>query len=75
MHARSDFRDLDRRIRDAVDVWTYIVGLSAMLLGWSFLAYAAIGSGTRHSPNYNLADPTPAAQAYNTLVDYQRPQR
>lgn len=75
MSERYDPRPLHRQMRESVVVWTYIIGLSSMLIAWAFLAWAAIGNTTMLYPYYNLPDPTPAAQAYNTIGAYQRPQR
>lgn len=75
MRARYDPRPFHRQMSESVVVWTYIIGLSSMLIAWAFLAYAAIGDTTQLYPNYNLPDPTPAAQAYNTIGTYQRPRR
>ncbi|MGH9413636.1 MAG: hypothetical protein ACRD0Y_07830 [Terriglobales bacterium] len=55
--------------------WSLILGLCLMLVVWALIAFAAIGSGTRLSPNYNLVNPTPAGQAYNTIHEFQRPRR
>lgn len=60
---------------DAVHVWAYILGLSTMAVVWALIAWASIGNATMHHPDFNLPDPTPAAQAYNTIGTYQRPQR
>lgn len=55
--------------------WTLILGLGLMAIVWALIAFASIGGGTRIYPNYNLLRPTPAAQAYNTLHEFQRPRR
>lgn len=75
MTARYDPRTLSRQLHESLVVWTYIIGLSVMLLAWALLAWAAIGNATVTHPDYYLQDPTPAAQPYNTIGLYQRPQR
>jgi len=70
-----DPRPPAKQIADSICVWTYIIGLSVMLVCWALLAWAAIGNATITHPDYNLPDITPAAQPYNTIGDYQRPQR
>jgi hypothetical protein len=70
-----DDRAIAERMTDMLRVWAYIVGLSTMLVVWALIAWATIGSGTRILPNYNLPNPTPAAQKFNTLREFQRPRR
>lgn len=74
-YLRTDDRSLHRQMSDQVVVWAYIAGLSTLLLTWTFIAFTTIGSYTRHHPNYNLQDPTPASQPYNLIEEYERPRR
>ncbi|MGH9394191.1 MAG: hypothetical protein ACRD1E_08480 [Terriglobales bacterium] len=60
---------------DSVVVWAYVLGLSTLLIAWSLIAYGTVGSGSRTLPDYHLANPTPAAQPYNTINQYQRLRR
>ena len=62
------------RLVKTLHVWTYIIGLSVMIVTWSLVAWASVGSSTARDPDFNLPNPIPAAQAYNT-IDYQRLQR
>lgn len=72
---QPDERPLAERMISMVTVWTYIVGLATMAVVWALIAWATIGGGTRILPNYNLPNPTPAAQPFNTLREFQRPRR
>ncbi|HEY7854989.1 MAG TPA: hypothetical protein VIC32_00980 [Terriglobales bacterium] len=62
------------RLVKTLHVWTYIIGLSVMIMTWSLVAWASVGSSIARAPDFNLPNPIPAAQAYNT-IDYQRLQR
>lgn len=75
MPYRRDTRNWGQRMGDTVHVWAYILGLSTMMVVWALMAWAAIGNATLHHPDFNLPDPTPGAQAYNTIGTYQRPER
>gem|GEM_PF-2490195 len=80
MNARStnasfDPRPLHRQMSEMVVVWAYVLGLSTMLIVWATIAYNTIGSGSRTLPDYHLANPTPAAQPYNSINEYQRLRR
>ncbi|HWG36979.1 MAG TPA: hypothetical protein VN690_04610 [Terriglobales bacterium] len=68
MSPRYDPRTLSRKTADLVVAWTYILGLSIMILVWASVAFATIGNGSHVHPDYHLADPTPAAQPGNTLL-------
>ncbi|MGH9476258.1 MAG: hypothetical protein ACRD1C_07985 [Terriglobales bacterium] len=71
----QDYRPLHEQMSSMVTEWTMILGLVVLLVTWDLIALVAIGRGTRISPNYNLLRPTPAAQAYNTIHEFQRPRR
>lgn len=75
MRYREDDRPIHQQMTNMVAEWGMILGLVVLLVVWNLIALAAIGSGTRISPNYNLLRPTPAAQAYNTIHEFQRPRR
>lgn len=75
MGEKRDSRTWDEKLSQALSAWAMILGLAATAIVWTLIAWASIGSGTMHHPDFNLPDPTPAAQAYNTIGTYQRPQR
>lgn len=75
MAPKRDPRTWDERLTDSLSTWTMILGLAATAIIWTLIAWASIGGGTLHHPDFNLPDPTPAAQAYNTIGTFQRPQR
>lgn len=75
MAKRQDDRPAYARMEETTGEWTMILGLGLMAIVWALIAFASIGSGTRIYPNYNLLRPTPAAQAYNTVHEFQRPRR
>jgi len=70
-----DHRPVSEQMTGMVTVWAYVAGLSTLAVVWALIAWATVGSGTRILPNYNLPNPTPAAQKFNTIREYQRPRR
>lgn len=72
---RQDDRSLHEKMIGTAAEWAMILGLSLMAIVWALIAFAAIGSGTRIHPDYNLPEPTPAMQPYNTIHAFQRPRR
>ncbi|TAN21656.1 MAG: hypothetical protein EPN33_11155 [Acidobacteria bacterium] len=75
MAKRRDDRPAYDQVGQTAGEWTLILGLGLMAIVWALIAFASIGGGTRINANYNLLRTTPAAQAYNTLHEFQRPRR
>lgn len=75
MPSHFDPRPVHRQVGETLTVWAYVIGLSIELFIWTMIAWGLIGSGTRTHPDYNLPNPTPAAQPYNTIHEFQRPRR
>ena len=73
-HSMESALSVHERLVKTLHVWSYVLGLSVMLVTWSLVAWATIGASVAQGPNFNLPNPIPAAQAYNT-IDYQRLQR
>jgi len=72
---RRDWRSYREKLRDSAVAWTYIVGLSTMLIVWSLIAWKEIGAGTMTYPDYHLPSIVPAQAPYQSLENYERPQR
>lgn len=58
---RLDPRPPRQRLRESIETWSYIFGLSVLALVFALVCYNIVGNTTMHEFNYALPDTTPAS--------------